>query len=258
MDTEAVLARYDRELRREAGPEGPGAVVQRVGPVVRHDGGEFGWSAVLWSDLDAGTADPAIAEQVRYFTARGREFEWKHYRHDRPADLGERLLAAGFTAEPAETLMVAEVASQLTEVVLPEGIRLRTGADEEGITLLGQAHQRAFGTDPAQLLRRLRLQAAQAPETISVVVAMAGDEPVCGARMELLPDVSFAGLWGGGTAPAWRGRGLYRALVAHRAGLATERGYRYLQVDASDQSRPILQRLGFAALSVTTPYTFQP
>ncbi|MDX6313211.1 MAG: hypothetical protein QOF44_2675, partial [Streptomyces sp.] len=68
----------------------------------------------------------------------------------------------------------------------------------------------------------------------------------------------FASLWGGGTVPAWRGRGIYRALVSHRAGIAAELGYRFLQVDASSQSRPILERLGFTALSTTTPYVFQP
>jgi len=54
--------------------------------------------------------------------------------------------------------------------------------------------------------------------------------------------------------PGWRGRGVYRALVAHRARVAAERGYRYLQVDASDESRPILERLGFHPLTTTTPY----
>lgn len=76
--------------------------------------------------------------------------------------------------------------------------------------------------------------------------------------MELHPGSGFAGLWGGGTVPAWRGKGIYRALVAHRARSAAEGGYRYLQVDASDQSRPILQRLGFLALSTTTPYEYRP
>ncbi len=99
---------------------------------------------------------------------------------------------------------------------------------------------------------------AESPGTVSMVVAMADDMPVCGARMELHPGTEFASLWGGGTVPAWRGRGIYRALVAHRAKIAAEHGYRYLQVDASDQSRPILQRLGFAALSTTTPYVYKP
>mgnify|MGYP003439031175 CR=1 FL=1 len=41
---------------------------------------------------------------------------------------------------------------------------------------------------------------------------------------------------------------------ALRAALAAARGYRYLQVDASDDSRPILERLGFVALGTTTPF----
>ncbi|MCW8219460.1 GNAT family N-acetyltransferase, partial [Streptomyces griseolus] len=67
----------------------------------------------------------------------------------------------------------------------------------------------------------------------------------------------FAGLWGGGTVEHWRGRGVYRALVAHRAALAAERGYRHLQVDATDRSAPILRRLGFSALSTVTPYVYR-
>jgi GNAT superfamily N-acetyltransferase len=62
-------------------------------------------------------------------------------------------------------------------------------------------------------------------------------------------------LWGGGTLPGWRGRGVFRALVAHRAALASARGFRYLQVDASPASRPIFRRLGFVELATTTPFT---
>jgi hypothetical protein len=47
---------------------------------------------------------------------------------------------------------------------------------------------------------------------------------------------------------------VFRALVAHRARLVAERGYTYLQVDASSESRPILRRLGFTELTTTTPY----
>ncbi|MYS42540.1 GNAT family N-acetyltransferase, partial [Streptomyces sp. SID5998] len=74
----------------------------------------------------------------------------------------------------------------------------------------------------------------------------------------LPPGTGFAGLWGGGTVAGWRGRGVYRALVAHRARIAADRGYRHLHVDASAQSRPILERLGFAALTTTTPYVYEP
>jgi GNAT superfamily N-acetyltransferase len=68
----------------------------------------------------------------------------------------------------------------------------------------------------------------------------------------------FATLWGGATLQAWRGRGIYRATVAHRANLAAERGFRFLEVDASSDSRPILERLGFSAVTTTTPYVWSP
>ncbi|HEY3017227.1 MAG TPA: GNAT family N-acetyltransferase, partial [Gaiellaceae bacterium] len=58
--------------------------------------------------------------------------------------------------------------------------------------------------------------------------------------------------------PEWRRRGIYRALVAYRARLAERRGRRYLQVDASDESRPILERLGFVAVTTTTPFVWSP
>jgi GNAT superfamily N-acetyltransferase len=77
---------------------------------------------------------------------------------------------------------------------------------------------------------------------------------VSAGRVEFNEGSEFASLWGGGTDPAWRGRGLYRATVAFRAGLARERGYRYVQVDALPTSRPILERLGFVELTRTTPY----
>jgi hypothetical protein len=64
----------------------------------------------------------------------------------------------------------------------------------------------------------------------------------------------FATLWGGSTLAGWRGRGCYTALVRFRARLAIERGYRFLQVDASDDSRPILVRAGFVEVTTTTPY----
>jgi len=93
---------------------------------------------------------------------------------------------------------------------------------------------------------------------MTVLVVEAGDEVVSAAWLVLTEGTEFAGLWGGSTLAAWRGRGIYRALVARRAQLAAERGVRYLQVDASADSRPILERLGFLAITTTTPYVWTP
>jgi GNAT superfamily N-acetyltransferase len=258
MDHAEALALYDREMREHARPDGPDARIERAAGVVRQVAGPLDWNGVLWSRLDTSDADAAIAEQVAFFSALGHEFEWKAYAHDRPADLGDRLLAAGFTAEPTETLMIGEAAEVDLSAREPDGIRVVPVTDARGIDLVVAVHEQAFGTDGSRLRHRMLAQLAATPDTILAVLALAGDEPVSAARMELVPGTGFAGLWGGGTLPAWRGRGIYRSLVAHRARAAMSRGYRYLQVDASDQSRPILERLGFAPLTTTTPYVYTP
>jgi len=130
--------------------------------------------------------------------------------------------------------------------------------DEAGVDLLADVHERVFGTKSSRLRRSVLAQLQDRPEAVAMVVAMAGDQPVCSARIEFLPGSSFASLWGGGTLPGWRGQGIYRALIAYRARLAAARGYRYLCVDASPDSQPILARLGFSRLAVTTPYVWDP
>ena len=261
MNRDVVLEMFDRQLRREARSAGAGDRVERVGDVVRHlstgDGSTGdGWATVVWSDLDDATADAAIAAQVRHFTDLGREFEWKLYAHDQPADLADRLDAAGFVPEPAETLMVAQVPDLPTGIDLPESVQLRPVTTPADVDLLRDVHDQAFGTDFSGLRESLLTQLAA--DQLIAVLAMAGDLPVSAARMELHAGTDFASLWSGGTVPAWRGKGIYRALVAYRTRIAAERGYRYLQVDASDNSRPILQRLGFLPLTTTIPYVYRP
>ncbi|MBZ3901413.1 MULTISPECIES: GNAT family N-acetyltransferase [Streptomyces] len=256
MDHAAVLALFDRDMREGARPDGPGARIERVGGVVRQVGFENGWSGVVWSGLDEAGADAAIAEQIRYFSGLGRDFEWKLYGHDLPVDLGRRLRDAGLTAAPEETLMIAEVADLTLDVEPPEGVRLLPVTDRAGVDLVADVHERAFGTDSTRMRHQLLAQLTGDSESVVAVVALAGDQPVSAARMELLPGTRFAGLWGGGTVQDWRGRGLYRALVAHRARVAADRGYRYVQVDALATSRPILARLGFEPLTTTTPYEY--
>jgi ribosomal protein S18 acetylase RimI-like enzyme len=255
MDREAVLAAFDEQMRMSARAPGSGARIERAGSVVRYVATRAdGWSAVLGSRLDEASADAAIAEQIRYFAEMGRTFEWKHYAHDLPLDLPRRLIAAGFAAGAEEALMVAESAGLDTAIAPPPGVRIVAVSDEVGVALLQRVHEEVFGGDHSGLCSALLAQLAKAPDTVAAVVAMAGDVAVSAARAELHRGTEFASLWGGCTLPSFQGRGIYRALVAHRARIALERGFRYVQVDALPTSRPILERLGFVEISKTTPY----
>lgn len=154
--------------------------------------------------------------------------------------------------------MIAEVAGLTLDAEAPEGIRFLPVTDRAAVDLVADVHEKAFGTDSTRLRHQLLARLEDDPDTVVAVVALAGDVPVSAARMELVPGTRFAGLWGGGTVEGWRGRGIYRALVAHRARAAVERGYRYLQVDAMPTSRPILERLGFEPLTITQPHVYRP
>lgn len=253
-----VLAAYTEQVRKSTEPDGTGATFQFAGPVLRRlaEPGQ-GCSGVLWTDLDGHDVQAVIAAQIVFFAGRGEDFEWKHFSYDLPEDLAQRLAAAGLVPEEPESLMVAEAAAvvdALADAVVPPGVRLERVVDAAGVARLIQVHERVFGNEESGLRASLLTQLAHAPETAEMVVAMAGDEPVSSARMDLLPGTEFSGLWGGGTLPQWRRKGIYLALVRYRAELAIGRGYRYLTVDASDQSRPILERIGFECLAITTPY----
>lgn len=259
MQIDTVRAAFDAQIRRKATADEEGAVVEADGGVLRWVAPGDQTSCVIWSGLTAETADAAIAAQRAYFTSRGTPVEWKYYDYDTPADLPARLLAAGFEPEDEEVMLIAETAAISHEPVLPPGVRLVPVTDEAGVAAMMSVRDRAFpGEPPDDLHERLLTQLRAAPQSLQMVVAMAGDEPVSAARVEFVPGTDFAGLWGGGTVPDWRGRGIFRALVAYRAGLAAERGFRYLQVDALPMSRPILQRLGFEPVARTTPYIFTP
>jgi len=257
-----IRAAYDAQVRRGADPGQPGARVELAGGVLRTVVPvRQGTSWVTWSDLDSASADGAIAAQLAYFAARGQGFEWKLHDYDQPPDLGARLAGAGLVPDEEELVMVAlagQVAGQARPAARRDGVRVQAVPGRAGVELLLEVSAQAFGADKTELGESLLAVVTAAPDTIAVVIAFAGDRPVSAARAEFLPGRDFAGLWGGGTLPGWRGRGLYRALVGLRAQLAAARGYRYLQVDALPTSAPILARLGFTVLAATTPYTWEP
>ncbi|HEY8718058.1 GNAT family N-acetyltransferase [Pengzhenrongella sp.] len=254
MTPDAVLAAFDAQIRRHPGPSGPHEVVERADGVVRIL--SAGWAGVTWSDLDGSTADAAIAAQVDRFAELARPWEWKHYSYDEPSDLAARLLAASLAPEPAEALMVAEIADLALDVSPPSGIELLAVTDARGVEALVRVHDDVFGGDHSELGAQVLAALSQDPPGAAAVIASFEGTAVAAGRVEFREGTDFASIWGGGTLPAWRRRGVFRSMVAHRAALAAARGFRYLQVDASPDSRPILRRLGFVELATTTPFVF--
>jgi GNAT superfamily N-acetyltransferase len=261
-DVSDLLAAYDAQLRdRVPDPLPRGVRVERDGPLVRFlgftGGGFVGYRDL--GGLDGSALDELIARQITVFAERGERFEWKLHGHDRPADLPERLRAAGFEPEEVETVVIAPVDAIAGVPLLPEGVSLREVVDRADFDRIAEMEEAVWNEgSKSWIAESLDRERAANPEAISIVVAESGSDAVCAAWVRFEQGTDFATLWGGGTVPAWRRRGIYRAMVAYRANLARERGFRFVQVDASADSRPILRRLGFVAVTTTTPYVWSP
>ena len=255
---------YDAQLRGHVHDRLPDSVrVERDGPLVRTVGfGSQGW--VEYRDLaglEGDALDTLIARQVRLFAERGERFEWKYHGHDLPADLPERLRAAGFVPEETETVVIGRVDVIAAEPRLPKEVVIREVLEPADLARIARLEASVWNPDDQpdhSWVDDLAAERAADPEGLRLFLAEAGDLAVCAGWVRFPSGTEFVTFWGGATLPAWRGRGIYRALVAHRATLAAERGRRYIEVDASDDSRPILERLGFVAVTTTTPYVWSP
>lgn len=262
LDATTLLAAYDAQLRPDVpDPIPAGATVERDGPLVRVRGlGRGGFLTYAGLDgLDGPALDALIAKQRDLFRSLGEPVEWKLHGHDRPADLPDRLRAAGFEPEERETVVVGPVAGLAAALpVLPEGVRLREVSQRRDLDRIVAMESAVWGEERTWIADGLEKELAADPQGLSVVVAEADGEVVSAGWVRYVRGTGFATLWGGSTLARWRRKGIYRALVTYRARLASVRGYTLLQVDASEDSRPILQRLGFVAVTTTTPYVFTP
>jgi ribosomal protein S18 acetylase RimI-like enzyme len=268
VDAEQALGAYDEQIRRSMVPPHPGWDVElvadnRVLRIVSPPDATWG-CFVIWSQLEQADADQVIAEQVDFFRSRGRQFEWKWYGYDQPQDLRLRLEKAGLVAEEDESLIVGEVDEVVdlcAGAAVADGVTLRhirtddLDADFAGMSALSE---KVWGDSMTWLMDELREELLDGPDDLRIHIAEANGEIVCAAWVRFHADTDFASLWGGSTLPEWRRKGIYRALVGRRAVQARDRGFRYLQVDASPDSRPILQRLGLTVLTGTTPYMWTP
>jgi GNAT superfamily N-acetyltransferase len=253
-----LLAAYDEQLRGSS--ESADVPTSMDGPVIRVEYPNRGFvSYRSLEGVDGAEVDALIARQRDYFAAKRQAVEWKLRGHDLPADLPERLRAAGFEAEEQETVLIAEsadIVERLSGRESVHGITIRKTEDHGDFERIAAMESTVWNDDWSWLTDDLVRR--HATGLCDIFVAEADGEVVSAAWAVYKKGTEFTGLWGGSTLAEWRGKGIYKALVAVRAARAVELGYKYLHVDASDDSSPILQRLGFVAVTTTTPWVYTP
>jgi GNAT superfamily N-acetyltransferase len=231
------------DVRREETP----FVVRHVALMEGHEG------MVVYSRLNADNAEAVIRAEMDHFARIGQDFEWKVYSHDQPFDLMQRLAALGFEVGDEEAIMVLDLADAPKELWGPVNADIRRISGAAGLADVIAVEQEVWGGDKSALGEFLEDALWRDPEQISIYAAYADQHPVSAAWIFFPEGSQFASLWGGSTLEAYRGRGLYTALLAFRAQAARMRGRKFLTVDASPMSRPILEKHGFIKIAVSHP-----
>jgi GNAT superfamily N-acetyltransferase len=252
MNKQHIIDLYDQDQRKDV--VYPGMRREVTPDVVRHvETAPNGEGVVTYSQLTAANADAVIREQVRYFESIGQNFEWKLYDYDQPADLKERLGARGFTVEEAESIMVLDLQNAPQMLWQPVRLDVRRITDPEKLTDLLAVQEQVWEEDMSSLGDFLGEALSQYPDQMSVYIAYVDEQPASAAWIYFPQGSQFASLWGGSTLSQYRKRGLYTALLAVRAQEAQTRGVRFLTVDASPMSRPILEKHGFEKIADSYP-----
>lgn len=257
MENTEMLAFFDKEIRREC--ERPGKRRQALPGLVRYtplDGGSGG-SFISWSYLTADNADAAIQSQIDAFRELNTDFEWIYYSYDLPTDLPKRLLAYGFTAKGPLALMVANIDDLPEDYWRRDVSIVQRITTSEGVDEIMRMQGEVWDGDLSGFARGLKMDLEHHPANLSVIAVWQDGRVVSAAWTHFLSSASFATLSGGSTLMAYRHRGFYTALLAVRAREARQRGFRFLQVNASPDSQPILTKHGFRCLAYSTAYKWK-
>jgi GNAT superfamily N-acetyltransferase len=252
MDPVELLKRLDEERRNVA----RGQEVLDLLPAVTRVRSPY--HAISFSALTADNADAAIVEQVEHHRKLGVEFEWKLYAHDTPADLRLRLERHEFRIGPLEAVLVFELSEACEWIERVDSSAVLRVELPEHVEIYRKVAEAVFEKKYDLTARELTGALSTGSTHVRGYIAYAADQPVSIGRLYTHPHSLFGGLYGGGTLPAFRGRGFYRALVATRARDAIAAGASYLIVDALPTSRPILERLGFQWLTDTWACEWHP
>ena len=255
MNPSALLSLYDDTMRRNASVAGCAREITARSSRYTTASGSLRY--IMWHEFSATEAESCVDTEIARATGHAKSLMWKLYDHDEPRKLREHLLARGFIDHDPCALMAAPV----------EHVASALGAESKDITtrqLVTAAELDAYqeiwdsvwpDAPNARYVNDYRQLAADRDPGVAFFAGFSpSGEPITSGYLFHAPQAPFALLCGGATKAAWRNRYAYSAMLAARAKCAQQRGAVYLAVEASPQSQPILERLGFERLSTLLFY----
>lgn len=196
--------------------------------------------------LTPDTADASIADTLAWFQARGAPYVfWWTGPGDEPTDLPDRLQAHGFAANIVGDPGMALDLDTLAEPSLPPGLTIARAADRRTLEDWRDVFVAAYEVPPFAGQAWVDATLSLGPEAApwQLYVGYLDGEPV--ATNILFGGAGVASVYGVGTLPAARGRGVGGAITLWPLVEARARGYRYAVLFATEMGHPVYRRLGF-------------
>jgi ribosomal protein S18 acetylase RimI-like enzyme len=179
------------------------------------------------------------------FRARGVPVTWHTGPTTRPPDLGAHLVAYGLTHKSTEPGMALDLA-ELEEENPPPGLEIRPVVDPADLRGWSRVFTLAFGSQEDQIESAIKVETDLGVGQHAwrrLYVGLWEGEIVASALLFLAAGV--AGLYGVGTMPEVRRRGIGRAMTVAALEEARRLGYRVATLHASPLGVDIYRRLGF-------------
>lgn len=194
-----------------------------------------------------GVGPDRVIDEARSIVARrGLPVFWVVDPGVEPPNLAGFLEARGIPYDSEVKVMVLPIDTRLDAPPVP-GLEIRDGlADDDSFNAADAVNREAFRStlpaDAAANARRRRNQLAAGNRRL--ILATVDGEPAGSAGLSLFPP-GGAIINGGAVRPKFRGRGVYRAMIAARLAMARDAHVPGVIVWGGNMSAPILERLGF-------------
>jgi GNAT superfamily N-acetyltransferase len=207
---------------------------------------------------EADAVDAMMDEIMRYYRGHGKEQICVITGpNTTPSGFTDYLLQEGATLKDRHFGMVFPVDRELEGEVDPRVIVREV--DLKGTTDdITDMVDRAWGMPPGtckQGVDELRKYDKGTVYEPRIFIAFHDGKPAAFSVMELYDDLPVIRIAGGATDPAFRGKGLYKAMVQARLDAARKLGKSHLVVQAIiDTSAPILKRMGFREICTLDKY----
>jgi GNAT superfamily N-acetyltransferase len=209
---------------------------------------------VVWSRVAAVDAERVARETIAEYAALGLPFKWCVGPLTEPANFGDVLERLGMTSWDVRGMAIEPARWTFTprDDITVERVTLDNFDDHYRTLVTGWATEVDEGSSWGDSMRR-----ALAGGRHRMFTARIGGEPVGTAAM--ITKQRSVYLVGGNVLEAYRGRGVYRALLDARVRHAAELGFTLATTQARESSSaPILDKLGFETLFRSRVYKWQP